>query len=96
MILKIGSKYLFDTSVFIDAFRKDKDAQSIMFQARFNGTSVGYSIVTETELWVGVMQSRFLTPNRQRVMLRPFKRYFINVTIARRAGELVVYCGRRV
>lgn len=86
MDLIAGNRYLFDTSVFIDHFRKRPTARNLYFQARFHSVSVGYSIITEAELWAGIRGYR--TVEEHIAILKPFNRYFINVTIARRAGEL--------
>lgn len=88
MTLKIGKKYLFDTTVFIHALRGKNTARQLMRQAQFHGISVGYSVITEAELWVGIQFSPLRTEKQHRTVLRPFKRYFINVNIAKRAGEL--------
>jgi predicted nucleic acid-binding protein len=87
MILNSGSSYLFDTTVFIDAIRARPVARNLLLQVKSDRTiSVGYSIITEAELWAGIRGSR--TEKEHETLLRPFKRYFINVAVARRAGEL--------
>jgi predicted nucleic acid-binding protein len=78
--------YLFDTTVFDDYLRGRLVAQSIFQQARMGQITIGYSIITEAELWAGIRPPRTFKEHED--LLRPFKRYFINVTIARRAGEL--------
>jgi predicted nucleic acid-binding protein len=42
--------------------------------------------LTEAELWAGIKASH--TPKDYEELLAPFKRYCIDVAIARRAGEL--------
>lgn len=86
MTLKIGTKYLFDTAVFIGVLRNRPETRNLLYQARFLGVSVGYSIMTEAELWAGITGLR--TEQEHKILLRPFTRYFINVTIAQRAGEI--------
>ena len=86
MTLQIGTDYLFDTEVFIGILRNRKEPRKLLYQARFLGVSVGYSIITEAELWQGIAGLR--TEQQHKILLRPFTRYFINVTIARRAGEI--------
>lgn len=88
MILKTGKKYLFDTTVFIHVLRGKSAARQLIWQAKFHGISVGYSVITEAELWVVIQTSPLRTEKQHRTVLRPFKRYFINVNIAKRAGEL--------
>ena len=88
MDLVPGNSYLFDTTVFIDVLRKHEAARKLYFQGRFYPVSVGYSILTEAELWVGIDEHKFRTVPEHVILLKPFRRYFINVTIARRAGEL--------
>lgn len=86
MDLKIGTRYCFDTTVFAGALRKISDAEKLIYQARFYSVHVGYSIITEAELWSGIRGMR--TEGEHIRLLRPFTRYSINVTIARRAGEM--------
>lgn len=88
MNLEPGNSYLFDTTVFIDVLRKHEAARKLFYQARFYPVSVGYSIITEAELWAGISEHKFRTVPQHTALLKPFRRYFINVTIARRAGEL--------
>ena len=49
-----GNKYLFDTTVYIDLFHGRETGKRLHYQARFMEISVGYSIITEAELWVGI------------------------------------------
>ena len=78
-------KYLFDTSVFIDLLRKRPEGKNLVFQAHRLRIPVGYSIITETELWVGITGK--WTEHEHKLVLRPFTRYFVNVTIARNTGH---------
>jgi tRNA(fMet)-specific endonuclease VapC len=87
-MVKTGNNYLFDTSVFIDYFRQRPVARQIIFDTRNPQITAGYSIITEAELWAGI--NKFRTEASHILLLRPFNRYFINVTIARRAGQLKV------
>lgn len=82
-----GNRFLLDTSVFIDYFRGSPIARKIIFDMRSPNVTAGYSIITEAELWAGVI--KFRTPEQHILLLKPFTRYFVNVTIARRAGELL-------
>lgn len=86
MDLKTGNKYLFDTTVYIDALRGRPNGRNLIYQAKFKPISVGYSLITEAELWAGI--KGFRTPEQHKILLRPFHRYMVNVTIARRAGFL--------
>jgi predicted nucleic acid-binding protein len=88
MELVAGNKYLFDTTVFIDALWKRPIAKKLYYQARFYPVSVGFSVITEAELWYGINEFKFRTVQEHINLLKPFRRYFVNVTIARRAGEL--------
>ena len=88
MGLKPGNSYIFDTTFFIDALRKNPNVKMVYHEARFLPVSVGYSIITEAELWYGINQHKFRTVQQHINLLKPFKRYFINTTIARRGGEL--------
>jgi len=81
-----GKKYLLDTSVFVDYLRGKPIAHKIIFDTRTNNVSAGYSVITEAELWAGI--SGFRTEASHIRLIQPFNRYFINVTIARRAGQL--------
>lgn len=85
MNLTPGDKYLFDTSVYIDLIRGRIVGKRLHHQARFLSISVGYSIITETELWLGIVGLRTETQHIE--VLKPYKRYFNNVTIARDAGR---------
>jgi predicted nucleic acid-binding protein len=79
--------YLFDTSVFIDILRGRKAGKNFHYQVRFLPVFAGDSIVSETELWRGIRGLR--TEEEHLIILRAYHRYFINVTIARKAGEYV-------
>ena len=91
MDLKIGNNYLFDTTVYIDSLRNNplqKDAvRKLMFQARDNRISVGYSIITEIELWAGI--KGLWTVEQHEVLLAPMRRYLLGVRIAKRAGNIL-------
>lgn len=84
MNLISGNRYLFDTSVFIDLLRNRTVGKRLHHQRRFYGVFVGYSILTETELWMGIKGLR--SESRHKEILKFYRRYFINVTIARNAG----------
>ena len=90
MKLAIGNKYLFDTTVYIDVLRgepKYKEiAKDLIFQARFNRVPVGYSIITELELWRGIRG--LWTPQQHEVLLRPMRRYPLLMRTAKRAGTI--------
>jgi predicted nucleic acid-binding protein len=86
MALITGTSYLFDTTVFIHAFRKREVARNILSQAETLDLVSGYSVITELELWVGVKGSQMA--HNHEIMLGPLQCYFITIKIARRAGEL--------
>ncbi len=81
-----GNRYLLDSTVFVDYFRKVPVAHQIILDKLAPSVMAGYSIVTEAELWAGVRRLR--TEESHVVLLKPFVRFFVNVTIARRAGLL--------
>jgi predicted nucleic acid-binding protein len=92
MQLTTGNKYLFDTGIFIKA-RRRKDplharARWLLWQARDQQISVGYSVMTEAELWVGISAAQFRTEAEHKILLRPYRRYLLNAAIARRGGEM--------
>lgn len=60
----------------------------MLFQARDLRLSVGYSILSEAELWVGITPHPLRNEPVHITLLKPFRRYFVNVSIARRAGTL--------
>ena len=84
MNLTNGEKYLFDTTVFLDKLHKRPVGERLHFQVRYWNVSAGYSIVTETELWRGI--KGLWTEEQHIALLKLYRRYFINVTIARNAG----------
>jgi len=86
MILKKTTKYLFDTSVFLGYLRNQPIPHDIMKQAAFMSSNIYYSIITDIELWIGIRGKREEVEHIR--VLRPFNRYFLNVTIARRAAEI--------
>jgi predicted nucleic acid-binding protein len=88
MTTDFSGKYLLDTGVWIKIRRGDETMRKFVFNIRFHGESVGYSVITEAELWTGISPNKLRTAEEHKIMLRPFKRYFINTTIARRSGEL--------
>lgn len=81
-----GNKYLLDTTVYIDYLRSIPVARKIIFDTRTPKFMCGFSIITEAELWAGMR--KFDTPATYKSLLQPYNRYFINITIARRAGKL--------
>lgn len=80
-----GNRYLFDTCVYIDLLHGREIGKSLHNQARYAQISVGYSIITEAELWQGIGGLR--TEAQHTDILRAYKRYFMNVTVARNAGR---------
>lgn len=80
-----GNRYLFDTSVYIDLLRGRSIGRNLHYQTRFGRISVGYSIITEAELWQGIVGLR--TETEHTAVLRVYRRYFVNVTIATDAGR---------
>jgi predicted nucleic acid-binding protein len=88
MMLSPGNRYLFDTTVFIDERHSKSVARQLISDARTLRLDVGYSIITEAELWVGIRASNLRTEAEHKILLAPFRRFNLNVSIARRAGEL--------
>jgi predicted nucleic acid-binding protein len=90
MVLTTGNRYLLDTTVFIDSLSGRGVARSILFQAQAGSESgalsAGYSVYTEAELWAGIRPP--WTVEEHKRLLRPFRRYLLSVSIARRAGDL--------
>ena len=87
MALIPETNYLFDTTFFIDAYKNRGDVISVLSQAQSLEIACCYSILTEVELWAyGGMDSEM--EQEHKILLKPFQRYFVNVTIARRAGRL--------
>ena len=90
MNLLKGNKYVFDTTVYIDALRGEPKykqlTQKLIFQARFNRIPAGYSIVTELELWRGI--KGLWTIEEHEALLRPMRRYPLLVRTAKRAGSI--------
>lgn len=80
-----GNKYLFDTTVFIDMLRKRSAGLDLLHQSRYADVFVAYSIISEMELWVGI--TSHWTEEQHIAVLRPYRRFNINVTIARNAGR---------
>jgi predicted nucleic acid-binding protein len=79
-----GEKYIFDTSVFIDYLRGRTVAKNLHHQVRFRNVSVGYSVITTVELWDGI--TGMWTEEQHIILLKLYRCYFMNKTIARRAG----------
>lgn len=84
MNLIAGRRYLFDTTVFLNILWDKPIGRQLFEQSRAATVFVAYSIITETELWRGIMGT--WTEAQHVAILRPYQRYFINVTIARTAG----------
>lgn len=82
-----GTKCLFDTTVFVDFWRKDANAKLLITNALGGNIEGSYSIITDAELWYGVNDSK--SARDHKVMLAPHQRYLLNVAIARRSGELM-------
>lgn len=87
-----GTKCLFDTTVFVDFWRKDSSAKILIINALEGEIKGSYSIITDAELWSGVIDAN--SAHEHKVMLAPHQRHLLNVTIARRSGELMrIYKG---
>lgn len=89
MALKSENNYLLDTSVWISVMRRHEPERKIFVQAGFDNISIGYSVITEAELWAGILPTGLRTEQEHKIVLAPFKRYFVNVSIARRAGNML-------
>jgi predicted nucleic acid-binding protein len=93
MPLTKGNSYLFDTGIFIKALRRRDPAhdraRQLLRQAVVEQISVGYSVITEAELWVGISAAHGRTEAEHTLLLSPFRRLAIIVpAIPRRAGEI--------
>jgi predicted nucleic acid-binding protein len=81
------NKYLLDTTVFVDYWRRSLTAKGIINSFLQNRSiSGGFSILTEAELWCGIKDLQ--SERDHRIMLRPFSRYSINVLIAHQGGKI--------
>ena len=76
-----GNRYLFDTTVYIDLLHQRQMGKNLHYQARHLRIFAAYSIITEVELWSYI--HGFWTEAQHVIILRPYRRYFLNVTIAR-------------
>jgi predicted nucleic acid-binding protein len=80
------SNYLLDTSLFVDHLRGIPVATQLLLQLQplTSEYTIAYSILSELELFAGVITSR----HEQETIkaLSPFKRVPLTVTIARNAG----------
>jgi len=84
--IRLDHRYLFDTTLFIDYWRKLDQANNLITYILDKDVKGGYSILTEAELWAGASDKA--KEKATKIMLRPFTRYELNITIARRAGKL--------
>lgn len=80
------SKYLFDTTVYIDYMRGNGDAIRLIQEALRNNINISRSVITDAELWVGVRDVQDAKDHE--ILLAPHKPLAVTKHIARRAGEL--------
>lgn len=80
--------YLFDTTVFIDFLRGNDNQAKTWMQGALDGNySAGVSVITDLELWIGVRNN--VDEKRHKLLLARFRRFQMNVTIARQSGKLI-------
>jgi predicted nucleic acid-binding protein len=84
----ILDRYLFDTNILIDYWRKSRPAAIVWVERLLDDDiSAGISMITEMEMWAGI---RNLKEERDhKIFLAKFRRYKFNVTVARRTGSLI-------
>jgi predicted nucleic acid-binding protein len=81
------TKYLFDTSVIIGYWRrKGPSFQQWVDDVLDGRVEGGISLITDMELWAGVRNVK--EERDHKILLAKFRRYEINLTVARRAGKL--------
>lgn len=83
-----GTRLLLDTTALIHHMKgQHPELEKYLEEARLKQLFVGYSIITEMELWVGVAPNH---PNfneaKHEALIYPYVRVFVNSPIARRAG----------
>jgi predicted nucleic acid-binding protein len=78
--------YLFDSCVLISYYRGDQAVKQLVDEVVRGPSGAGISILTDFELWAGVKNNR--DAKQHKILLAKFRRYHLNVTIARRAGAL--------
>lgn len=79
--------HLFDTTIFVDHLRGNTTKASQWIEEAFSGyIEAGVSTITDLELWIGVNSKE--NERRHKILLSKFRRFQLNVTIARRAGQL--------
>jgi predicted nucleic acid-binding protein len=80
--------YLLDTTIFIDYLRsKNKDLLSWINLSKSRSAIVGFSVITDVELWAGVKNTK--DEKRHKELLAYFRRFPLTVTVAHRAGLIV-------
>jgi predicted nucleic acid-binding protein len=82
----LAHPYLLDTNVIIGYMRKSvRDADRWVLRA-FEGASIGISVITEFELWIGAQTQTQIRDTK--IVTARFRRYPMIIPIARRAAEL--------
>jgi predicted nucleic acid-binding protein len=85
---QIKKIYLLDTTLFIDFLRKkNQNLLNWINLSKSRSAVVGFSIVTDIELWAGVRNSK--QEKQCKELLAYFRRFPVTVTVAHRAGLIV-------
>lgn len=84
------STLLFDTTVFIDYFRKKADANVLITQAASGMIAASISVITSAELWKGVCKRS--DERAHELVISPFERIPVSHELAVRGGELSCLC----
>lgn len=77
---------LFDTTVFIDYLRGKDVARGLMNPVIDKQREAAISVISDFELWCGVKDIK--DEKRHKLLIWNFRRFQLNSTIARHAGEL--------
>lgn len=83
-ILTADRDYLFDSTVYIDYFRRRPVALALFQQAREDYINVAFSVVTLTELWSGI--NRYWNEERTQALLILQQPITIDAATAKQAG----------
>jgi len=79
--------FLYDTTVFIDYFRGKQNSQKWIDPIIKGNHKAAICLIIDVELWAGAKNAE--DKIKYQTLLSRFQRLNINITIARRAGELL-------
>lgn len=86
MALTTNKAYLLDSNIFVAALRKNTIARAVLLEGQKSQFNLGYSAITELELWIGI-KGRWTVQEHEQ-LLDPFRAYPFVSDIARRAGTI--------